>query len=78
METAARSSPARRTLRYLVAYAPYFAVLFGVYEFLDYLWPLHESVWRLATPAAILSAIFAAKYPLENFRRAKLGGTPPS
>jgi hypothetical protein len=45
MEAAARSSPARRTLRYVVAFAAYFAVFFSVYQLLDYLWPFHESVW---------------------------------
>ena len=78
METAARSSPARRTLHYVVGFVVYFGVFFGLYRSLDYLWPFHESVWRLATFPAIISAVFAAKYPLKNFTRPKLGGAPRS
>jgi hypothetical protein len=78
MEIAARGSLARRTLHYVITYLAYFAVFFGLYQLLDYLWPFHESGWRLATFPAIISAIFAAKDPLKNFRRAKVGSTPPS
>jgi hypothetical protein len=75
MEIPARNSQARRLLQHVVMFPVFFVLFFGVYALIEHGW---RPLWRTALSAGMMSAVFAALYPVKRFRRPKLGGAPRS